>query len=74
MLGNKVVTDVIVSQIRVLLTAFFANNGLVKSKKPEFLQYSFNILVCFFERIGLLTSTIKVESMTFIPSKILTVL
>ena len=73
-LGEEVAADGIGSQSRVLLAAFNANDGLVQSRDPEFLQYSFNILVGLFERVGLRTNTTQTEAMTCIPGKIRTTL
>ena len=69
-LGEEVAADGIGSHIRVLLAAFYADDGLVQSRDPEFLQYSFDILVGLFERVGLRTNTTKTEAMTCIPGEI----
>ena len=64
-LGNRVAADGIGTQIRLLLAAFYADNGLVQSRDPEFLQFSFDILVGLFERVGLRTNTTKTEAHVF---------
>ena len=56
-LGDRVTADGIGTQIRLLLAAFYANDGLVQSRDPEFLEFSFDILVGLFERVGLRTNT-----------------
>ena len=73
-LGNRVAVDGIRTHIRLLLAAFYADNGLVQSRDLEFLQFSFDILVGFFERVELLTKTKKTEAMTCIPGRIRTAL
>ena len=65
-LGKRVAADGIETQIRLLLAAFYADDGLVQSRDPEFLRFSFDILVRLFERVGLCTNTTKTEAMTCI--------
>ncbi len=50
--------------------AFFVGDGLVAARCPEWLQTSFNILITFFERIGLRTNAEKTKVMTCLPGKI----
>ena len=63
-LGERVAADGIGVQIRLLLAAFYADDGLVQSRDPEFLQFSFDILVGLFESVGLRTNTTKTEATT----------
>ena len=73
-MGEEVAADGIGAQIRALLAAFYADDGLVQSRDPAFLQYAFDILVGLFERVGLRTNTTKTEVMTCVPGKIRTAL
>jgi hypothetical protein len=50
--------------------AFFVDNGLVAARCPEWLQSSFNILITFFEWIGLWTNAKKTKVMMCLPGKI----
>ena len=63
-MDKEVAADGTGAQIRALLAAFYADNGLVQSRDPAFLQYAFDILVGLFERVGLRTNTTKTEAMT----------
>ena len=44
-LGNKVAATGINSQIRVSFATLYANDGLVQSRDPDFLQCAFGMLV-----------------------------
>ena len=70
--GAEVAADGIGSQIRALLAAFYADDGLVQSRDPAFLQYAFDILVGLFGRVGLRTNTTKTEAMACVPGRICT--
>ena len=43
---------------------FYADNGMVESSDPQWLQWAFNALVGLFERVGLHTNVGKMVSMT----------
>ena len=43
---------------------FYADNSMVESSDPRWLQWAFNALVGLFERVGLLTNVGKTVSMT----------
>ena len=45
------------------LAVFYADNGIVVSSDPAWLQVDFNALVAIFERVGLLTNVRKTVSM-----------
>ena len=71
-MGEEVAADGIGAQIRALLAAFYADDGLVQSRDPAFLQYAFDILVGLFGRVGLCTNTTKTEAMACVPGRICT--
>ena len=48
-------------------TLFYADNGMVASSNPRWLQWVFNALVSLFERVGLRTNVGKTVSMTCRP-------
>ena len=50
MLGDEVVSSGIGAEICWFLGVFYADNGLIQSRDPALLQYSFNILVELFEK------------------------
>ncbi len=52
------------------VVAFFADDGLVAARCPEWLQSSFTILVNLFKCIGLRTNTAKTKVKTCLPGKI----
>ena len=57
-------------EIRHFLAAFYAVDGIVQSRDPIFLQSSFDILICLFERDMLRTNTTKTKVMVCVPRKI----
>ena len=71
-LGAEVAHLGLGNQIRTLLAVFYADNGLVQSRDPVFLQEAFNALVALFECVGLRTHTKKAEGMACIPGRIRT--
>ena len=54
----------------MLLACFYADNGLIASRDPDFLQRAFGVLTGLFDRVGLQTNMSKTETMTFIPGAI----
>ena len=58
-LGKETATEGVGEQIHKLLIAFYADDGLVQSQDPVFLQEAFVLLVALFERIRLGTNTTK---------------
>ena len=65
--GDEVAASGIGVEIRSFLAAFFADDGLVQSRDPVFLQHSFDILIDLFERVGLRTNTTKTKVMVCVP-------
>ena len=52
------------------MALFYADNGLIVSRNPEWLQMALDRLVSFFERIGLKTNTRKTKTMACVPGYI----
>ena len=61
-----------IQDVRKLLAAFYADDGLVASRDPDLLQDAFNDLTALFDRVGLKTNAKKTEVMVFLPGKIRT--
>ena len=57
--GKETATAGVGEQIYKLLIAFDADDGLVQSQDPVFLQEAFVLLVALFEHTGLGTNTTK---------------
>ena len=51
------------------LAVFYADDGMVVSLDPAWLQGVFNALVAIFDRVGLLTNVGKTVSMVFHPCR-----
>ena len=61
-LGAGAANSDIGDQIRTLLAALYADNNLVQSRDPVFLQEAFDALVALFKRVGLRTDTKKMRA------------
>ena len=59
-------------EIRQLLATFYADNGMIQSMDPVFLQSSFDILIGLSECVGLWMNTTKTKVMVCVPRKIRT--
>ena len=59
-----------IQDVRKLMAAFYADDGLVASRDPVRLQQAFNELTALFERVGLKTNAKKTEVVVFLPGKI----
>ena len=55
-----------------MLACFYADNGLIVLRDPDFLQRAFDALTDLFDRVGLKTNTTKTETMAFLPGAIRT--
>jgi hypothetical protein len=53
-----------------ILVAFYADDRLIASRDPVWLQESFDVLIGLFERIGLFTNAAKTKVMVCTPGKI----
>jgi hypothetical protein len=71
MLGEEAARDGLGDCVAEILVAFYANNGLIPSCDPLWLQELFNVLVRLFEQIGLFTNAAKTKAMVCIPGQIL---
>lgn len=60
--------------VRRLFACFYADSGLIAARNPEHLQLAFNLLTALFDWVGLMTNTLKTESMVFLPERIRTCL
>ncbi|KAL3769483.1 hypothetical protein ACHAWU_008892 [Discostella pseudostelligera] len=70
-LGVEVARQGLGDLARTILVAFYADDGVLLARCPEWLQNSFTILVGLFERVGLrTTSAQKTNAMTCIPGRI----
>ena len=69
-LGEEASRSGIGYELRSLLAAFYADDGLLASRDPVLLQRAMKSLVELFERVGLITNTKKTEAMTCLPGKI----
>ncbi|KAL7427260.1 hypothetical protein ACHAXH_000579 [Discostella pseudostelligera] len=52
------------------MVAFYADDGVLSARCPEWLQESFTTLVGLFERVGLRTNSQKTKVMTCVPGRI----
>ena len=59
-------------QVRVLVSIFYADNGLIAARDPEVLQTAIDLLTGLFDRVGLQTNTKKTEAMVFLPGRVRT--
>ena len=50
------------TDIRTIISVFYADDGLVAARDPKVLQDSFDILISLFERVGLETNETKTET------------
>ena len=57
-------------EIAQFLAIFYADNGYITARSPERLQLSMIILAGMFERVGLLTNTMKTKWVTCAPGRI----
>ena len=57
-------------QVRVLVSIFYADDGLIASQHQEDLQTAVDLLTGLFDYVGLQTNTKKTEVMAFLPRKI----
>ena len=69
-LGEEAARLGIGEKVTEFLAAFYADDGLVQSRRPILLQKSADILVGLFERVGLITNTQKTKAMVCVPGKI----
>ena len=60
--------------ILVIAAVFYADDGLIGARDPALLQRSFDILIGFFDRVGLATNETKTEVMVFLPGRMRTCL
>ena len=56
--------------IRERLIGFYADDGFLASRDPEWLQRTLTLLVQIFERVGLKTNAAKTKVMNFVPGHI----
>ena len=56
--------------VKTIMVAFYADDGVLSARCPEWLQESFTILVGLFEHVGLRTNAQKTKVMTCIPGRI----
>ena len=59
-------------QVCVLVSIFYADDGLIASRDHKTLQLAIDLLTGLFDRVGLETNTKKTEAMVFLPGKIRT--
>ena len=69
-LGDDAVQKDIGEEVRRVLSAFYADDGLIQSRNPVLLQISFDILIGLFDRVGLKTNTAKKKGMVGVLGKI----
>ena len=62
------------SDIRRLLTVFYADDSLIVARDPTAFQRAFDSLCAHFDRVGLKTNTTQTEAMVFLPGRIRTCL
>ena len=56
-------------EVRLLLACFYADNGLIASRDPDFLQQAFDILMGLFDRFSLGTNVEKMAIMICQPCR-----
>ena len=71
-IGDGAMTVGVGEEIRQFLAAFYANDGLFRSRDPARLQALLDTLVSFFERVVLRTDASKTKTMVCIPGRIRT--
>ena len=69
-LGKEAARHRLEDLVKTTLVAFYADDGVLLARCPEWLQESFTTLVSLFECIGLCTNTQKMKVMTCILGKI----
>ena len=69
-LGVEVARRALGDLARTILVVFYADDGVLSARCPEWLQNSFTILVGLFERVGLHTNSQKTKVMMCVPGKI----
>ena len=62
------------ADIRVITAVFCADDGLIAACDPTFLQDAFNLLIDFFDHVGLETNSAKTKVIVFLPGRIRTCL
>jgi len=70
--GNAVAAQDLEAVIKERLIAFYADDGFLASRDPEWLQQAFNLLIPIFEGVGLKTNTTTTKAMNFVPGHIRT--
>ena len=53
--------------VRQCLGVFYANDGMVGSRDLDWMQHLMNVLVCLFQRYGLVVNVAKLHTMTCQP-------
>jgi hypothetical protein len=69
-LGEEAARHGLGDLVKTKMVAFYADDGVLSARCPEWLQESFSILVGLFERVGLCTNAQKTKVMTCVPGKI----
>ena len=69
-LGEEAARHGLGDLVATIMVAFYADDGVLSARCPEWLQESFATLVGMFERVGLRTNAQKTKVMTCIPGRI----
>ncbi len=56
--------------VKTIMVAFYADDGVLSARCPEWLQEWFTTLVGLFERVGLCTNSQKTKVMMCVPGRI----
>jgi hypothetical protein len=69
-LGEEAARHGLGDLVKTIMVAFYADDGVLSARCPEWLQESFTTLVGLFERVGLRTNSQKTKVMTCVPGRI----
>jgi hypothetical protein len=69
-LGKEAARHGLGNLVKTIMVAFYADDGVLSARCPEWLQESFTTLVGLFERVGLRTNSQKTKVMTCVLGRI----
>jgi hypothetical protein len=68
--GENIAANGFGYEVKEKCVLFYADDGLLSSRKKEWVQESFDVLIGIFERVGLRTNTTKTQAMICTPGYI----
>jgi hypothetical protein len=60
----------LMAQIATRMVSFYVDDGVLLVRDPVWLQSAFDVLITFFDQVGLKSNTTKTQVMTCVPGKI----